>query len=284
MPAKCKCTEKAYKNLDFLTSPEARVVRMLAEYPEPLKRFEEEQIENTIVFFGSARLRSTEDVQKDMRRESRAKKSPAKTRRMQQLKEQLDMARYYDDAVELARMLAVWSNALPGNACHYAICTGGGGGIVEAANRGARLGGGRSIGLNISLPFEQTPNAYISDDLCFEFHYFFMRKLWFAMPAKAMAVFPGGFGTFDELFELLTLVQTGKLGKHVPIVLYGPEFWDDILDVKALARRGLINPGDVELVHKSDTPQDAFDFLTSEIRCERPPRGKRRTCRSCRQD
>ncbi len=276
MPCKRKCPEKAYKNLDFMNSPEARAVRILAEYLEPMKRFEEHQIENTIVFFGSARLRSSDEVQKDIRRASRAKKSPAKSRRMRQLMEQLNMARYYDDALELARRLAEWSNALPGDTCKYAICTGGGGGIMEAANRGAHLAGGKSIGLNISLPFEQMPNPYLSDDLCFEFHYFFMRKLWFAMPAKAMAVFPGGFGTFDELFELMTLVQTGKLGKHVPIVLYGREFWEDVLDIKALARRGLISPGDVDLLHMSDTPQDAFDFLTSEIQCERPPRGKRR--------
>ncbi len=267
---------KAYRNAEFLSSPEARVVRILSEYLEPLKRFEEHRIENTIVFFGSARLRSSEDVLRDIRKESRGKKTKTKTARMRRLEEELLMSRYYDDAVELARRLAEWSNSLPGDACHYAICTGGSGGIMEAANRGATLGGGVSIGLNISLPREQEPNAYLTDGLCFEFHYFFMRKLWFALPAKGMAVFPGGFGTFDELFELLTLVQTGKLGKHVPIVLYGSEFWEEVLDLKALARRGLISPSDIDLVHMSDTPEDAFDYLTREMQCPRRPRGRRK--------
>lgn len=274
-----QCPEKAYRNPEFLNSPDARVVRMLAEYMEPLSRFEQHGIENTIVFFGSARLRSSEDVQKEIRRESRGKRTPAKSRRLRQLMETLNMARYYDDAMELARLLAEWSESQPEGEPSYAICTGGAGGIMEAANRGAHEAGGPSVGLNISLPFEQKPNDYISDHLCFDFHYFFMRKLWFALPARALVAFPGGFGTFDELFEILTLVQTHKFDKHVPIVVYGTEFWDDIVDFKALARRGVISPSDLDLLHFSDTPQDALDFLVAQLTQEPPRRrgkGRRR--------
>jgi len=272
---------KAYKNLDFLTSPDARVVRMLAEYLEPLHRLSEHGIDNTIVFFGSARLRSPEDVQKEIRRESRAKKTRIRSLRLRQLSESLNMARYYDAAMELARLLTEWSKSQPAGKPRYAICTGGSGGIMEAANRGALTAGGQSVGLNISLPFEQLPNPYISDELCFEFHYFFMRKLWFAMPARALAVFPGGFGTFDELFEILTLTQTGKLDKHVPIVMYGSEFWHEVLDVEALARHGMIHPSDVDLMHLSDSPQEAFEFLVNELSQDKPPH-RRRPIRSRR--
>ena len=272
MPPTRQCPEKAYQNLEFLNSPDARVVRMLAEYLEPLSRFEQYGIKNTIVFFGSARLRPSEDVQKEIRRESRGKRTPAKSRRLRQLLETANMARYYDDAMELARLLAEWSESRPEGEPRYAICTGGAGGIMEAANRGAHAAGGQSVGLNISLPFEQMPNDYISDHLCLEFHYFFMRKLWFALPARALVAFPGGFGTLDEMFELLTLVQTHKLDKHVPIVIYGTEFWDDIVDFKALARRGVISPSDLDLVHFSDTPQHAAEFLTAELTQEPPHR------------
>ena len=275
MAVKRQCPKKAYKNLEFLTSPDARVVRMLAEYLEPFHRLSERGIENTIVFFGSARVRCPAEVQKDIRRESRSRKTPARARRLLQLSEQMHMARYYDDAMELARLLTEWSQSQPEGLPRYAICTGGSGGIMEAANRGAHSAGGPSVGLNISLPFEQLPNPYISDDLCFEFHYFFMRKLWFAMPARALAVFPGGFGTFDELFEILTLTQTGKLDKHVPIVMFGTEFWREVLDLEALARRGVIHRSDMDLIHFSDSPQEAFEFLVGEISQDKPPHRRR---------
>jgi len=279
MPPTHQRPEKAYHNIEFLNSPDARVVRMLAEYIEPFGRFKQHGIENTIVFFGSARLRPSEDVQKQIRGESKGKRTPAKSRRLRQLMETMNMARYYDDAMELARLLMEWSQSQPEDEPRYTICTGGGAGIMEAANRGAQAAGAPSAGLNISLPFEQNPNEYISDDLCFEFHYFFMRKLWFALPARALVAFPGGFGTFDELFELLTLVQTHKFDKHVPIVIYGTEFWDDVVDFKALARRGVISPSDLDLLHFSDTPQEAADFLAAALTQEPPRRrgkGKRK--------
>jgi len=271
---KQQCPEKAYRDTEFLNSPEARVVRMLAEYLEPLRRFEQEGIGNTIVFFGSARLRPSKEVQAEIRRTSNGQSTPAQSRRLRELLEHANMARYYDDAVELARLLMQWSNSQPEGQTRYAICTGGSGGIMEAANRGAIKGGGPSVGLNISLPFEQLPNEYITEGLCFEFHYFFMRKLWFALPARALVAFPGGFGTFDELFEVLTLVQTGKLGKHVPIVIYGTEFWEEVIDFKALARRAVIGPRDLDLVHFSDEPSEAFEYLKTEL--TRPTRPRRR--------
>ena len=222
----------AYKNEAFLNTPDARPLRILAEYIEPLAHFRRERIRDTIVFFGSARI--TEDG---------------------------PMGRYYRDARELSRRITAWSDSLENPACRFVTCTGGGPGIMEAANRGAHEAGGKTIGLNIGLPFEQFPNPYITPELSFEFNYFFMRKFWFAYLAKALVVFPGGFGTLDELMELLTLTQTRKLSKEIAIVLYGSEFWTEIINFPALARMGMISPTDLNLFRVADDPQTAFDML-----------------------
>ena len=218
---------KAYKNLSFLNSPDARLIRMLAEYQEPLSRFRRFGIADTIVFFGSARTRSSDLVRKDL---NKFKKLSAQYRRknkrtLEKLEGELEMARYYDDAVVLARKLTKWSRNLEKGQRRFIISTGGGGGIMEAANRGAKEARGLSVGLNISLPFEQEPNPYITPDLSFDFHYFFMRKFWFVYLAKGLIVFPGGFGTCDELFEVLTLIQTRKTRKPMPVVVYGSDYW-----------------------------------------------------------
>ena len=223
----------AYMNEDFLKTPEARSVRLLSEYLEPLQHFRKQKIQDTIVFFGSARI-----------------------------KPEGPLGKYYEEARELARMLTQWSEAQEGAGHRYVICSGGGPGIMEAANRGAsEAEGGKTIGLNIGLPFEQQPNPYISEDLSFQFHYFFMRKFWFAYLAKALVVFPGGFGTLDELFEILTLVQTGKLKKKIQILLYGTGFWKEILNFEALVKFGTISEKDLELFHFTDDPATAFEML-----------------------
>jgi uncharacterized protein (TIGR00730 family) len=222
----------AYKNEAFLDSDDARSLRILAEYLQPLYAFQREQICGTVVFFGSARLR-----------------------------EDGPLARYYDEARELARLVTLWSSELASDICHCVVCTGGGGGIMEAANRGAADANGKSIGLNIGLPHEQRPNAFITPGLSFEFHYFFMRKLWFAHLARALVVFPGGFGTLDELTEILTLMQTGKIQRHIPILLYGTAYWNEILDFEALVRHGMIDRADLALFHFVDDPASALELL-----------------------
>ena len=226
----------AYENKTFLESEDGRPLRIIAEYLEPLQRFREMQVCDTIVFFGSARLTPDGPI-----------------------------GRYYDDARELARLVTVWSNGLPSDANHFVVCTGGGGGIMEAANRGASNAGGRTIGLNIKLPQEQHPNPYITLGLSFEFHYFFMRKLWFAHLARALVVFPGGFGTLDELFEILTLEQTKKFERRIPIILYGPNYWNEIVNFDALARHGVISREDLRLFRFADTPVEALALLQSEL-------------------
>jgi uncharacterized protein (TIGR00730 family) len=224
----------AYKNSEFLDSDEGRSLRILAEYEEPLFRFRREQIHDTVVFFGSARL--TEDG---------------------------PLGRYYTEARELARRLTEWSSTLCG--CRFAVCSGGGGGIMEAANRGAADAGGRTIGLNIGLPHEQRPNQYISEGLSFEFHYFFMRKLWFSHLARALVVFPGGFGTLDELMEMLTLSQTRKLERKILVLLYGSAYWREIIDFDALVRHGMVSAADLELFQFVDDPESAFSLLQSGL-------------------
>jgi uncharacterized protein (TIGR00730 family) len=211
-------------------------LRILAEYLEPMQILRREGIRDTIVFFGSARLKA---------------EGP--------------LGRYYDDARELARRVTIWSKSLPSHAHRYIVCTGGGGGIMEAANRGASEAAGKTIGFNIGLPREQRPNRYISRDLCFEFHYFFMRKLWFAHLARALVVFPGGFGTLDELGEILTLSQTGKLERRIPIILYGSDYWKEIIDFEALARYGMIDREDLDLFHFADDPQTALRLLKKRL-------------------
>lgn len=223
---------KAYSDESFLKSSDARTLRILAEYLEPQARFRRSKVQDTVVFFGSARI---------------AEDGP--------------LGNYYQAARELARRITEWSDALPEDARRFVICSGGGPGIMEAANRGASDAGGKSIGLNISLPFEQGPNPYISDDLNFEFHYFFMRKLWFAYLAKATVVFPGGFGTLDEMFEILTLVQTHKMRKKMVLVLYGSEYWREVLNLEAMAKHGMISPEDLALFHWADDVETAFHCI-----------------------
>jgi uncharacterized protein (TIGR00730 family) len=226
----------AYRNQEFMDTPDARALRILSEYLYPLSHFRKEKIRDTIVFFGSARtFESTAD------------------------------GRYYREARELARRITEWSNSLHEAGRRFVICSGGGPGIMEAANRGAQDAGGKTVGLNIGLPMEQRPNPFITPDLSFEFHYFFMRKFWFAYLAKALVVFPGGFGTLDELTEILTLVQTQKLVKKIVVVLYGTSFWKEILNFEALVRHGMISEEDLNLFQFADDVDGAFQILESGL-------------------
>jgi uncharacterized protein (TIGR00730 family) len=262
--------EKAYKNLEFLNSPDARTIRLLAEYLEPLRRMRRNRIQDTIVFFGSARLKSHEDALQEkqevidaIHRSGKGSTPRALLDQLQRAEQMVETSRYYEDAVELARLLSEWSLTLDKH--RFVICSGGGPGIMEAANRGAHLAGAKSIGLNISLPFEQFSNPYIPPELNFEFHYFFMRKFWFVYPAKALVVFPGGFGTMDELMEILTLVQTEKLRKKVFIVLYGADFWKRVINFEELARFHVISTGDLRLFKTCNTPKEAFNYLRRKL-------------------
>jgi uncharacterized protein (TIGR00730 family) len=258
----------AYLMPEFLASDEARPLRILAEYFEPLRRFRAHNIQDTVVFFGSARIRSREaaeqaraalhedhavvaqgDIEAERARADRA----------------VAWSRYYEDARELAGRLTRWSSGLDAAHDRFVVCSGGGPGIMEAANRGAREAGGKTIGLNIRLPFEQGPNPYISRDLHFEFHYFFMRKFWFAYMAKALVIFPGGFGTLDELFEILTLSQTEKLSRQIEIVLYGTKYWDEILHLEGMAEWGAVSAQELALIHRVDTVDAAFETLTTNL-------------------
>jgi uncharacterized protein (TIGR00730 family) len=232
----------AYKNAHFIDSDAARPLRILAEYLSPLEAFRRERIHDTIVFFGSARI--TPDGA---------------------------FGRYYEEARELARLITEWSKGLSSHLHRYIVCSGGGAGIMEAANRGASEAGGRTIGLNIGLPFEQRPNAYVSHGLSFEFHYFFMRKLWLAHLARAVVVFPGGFGTLDEMIELLTLQQTRKLDRTVPILLYGSAYWKEVINFDALARHGMISAEDLQLFHFVDEPAVALGLLQNSLTVENDP-------------
>ena len=234
-----QCRPLAYKDEAFLDSGDGRPLRILAEYLEPMQILRREGIRDTIVFFGSARLRPGDPL-----------------------------GRYYDEARELARMVTAWSKSLPSHAHRYIVCSGGGGGIMEAANRGASEAGGKTVGFNIGLPREQRPNRYVSRDLCFEFHYFFMRKLWFAHLARALVAFPGGFGTLDELAEILTLSQTGKLARRIPIILYGSGYWNEIVDFEALARYGMIDREDLDLFCFADDPASALRLLRKRLAAE----------------
>jgi uncharacterized protein (TIGR00730 family) len=253
----------AYRNEPFLNSPDGRILRILAEYQEPLARFRREQIQDTVVFFGSARFQGADAAQKSLAAVEKNSKAPA-AQQQTDLKRALaavDMARYYEDARRLAHMLTEWSIQIPARRRRFVVTTGGGPGIMEAANLGAHEAGGKTIGLNINLPFEQYPNSYITPALNFEFHYFFMRKFWFAYLAKALVIFPGGFGTIDELFEILTLAQTDKLAKKILVVIYGSEYWHRIMNFQAFVDAGTVAPEDLNLFKFVDTPQDAFTFL-----------------------
>ena len=250
---------QAHLNDAFIKSADARPLRIMAEYIEPQQRFDDHDIRDTIVFFGSARTPSREAALADL------EAAKARGGDLEAAESQLAMSRYYEDARELARRLTEWSKALEGTDRRFVICTGGGPGIMEAANRGACEAKGLSIGLCIDLPFESTGNPYITPDLAFEFHYFFMRKFWFTYLAKTMVAMPGGFGTFDELFEVLTLLQTKKMTKHQPIILFGKDYWNSVVDFDALVRAGTISAKDLELVYRTDSVDDAFDFITREL-------------------
>ena len=254
-------SDKAYKNLEFLSSREARTLRILSEYLEPQARFARYGIRDTVVFFGSARTLPPEEAGEAL---ARAQISGAPSA-IAAAERAVRLSRYYDDARRLARRMTEWSKSLSRSSRRFIVCSGGGPGIMEAANRGASEAAGISIGLGISLPNEPTINRFITRELGFEFHYFFMRKFWFVYLAKALVVFPGGFGTMDELFELLTLVQTGKSAKRMPIVLYGREFWDDVLKLDALERWGTISAADLELFRVVDSVDAAFDHLCAEL-------------------
>ncbi len=270
LPRECSRDEwplKAYKNLDFLNSDPARNVRVLCEMTEPGLRFAEEKVEDTIVLFGSARIQPIEEAEKMLAAASAAVKDPenptAKEKRLiHKATCAMQSAPYYEAAVKLSESLTRWSMSLPGaHQDRFLICSGGGPGIMEAANLGAHNVGGKSVGLGISLPFEQGVNDYIPEELKFEFHYFFVRKYWFVLLAKALVAFPGGFGTMDELFETLTLVQTKKIEKVPPIVLFGSEFWNDVINFDALVKWGTISPEDVDLFKIVDTVEEAHDYI-----------------------
>src|SRR5258707_4348403 len=265
----------AYLNPDFLNSPDGRILRILSEYAEPLSRFRRERIQDTVVFFGSARWASLSHAQQTLTMlEKPGSAKPADLRdlpgsddpdllqaALKRAHAAVEMARYYEEARTLARKLTEWTITLPGKRHRFVVTSGGGPGIMEAANRGAREAGGKTIGLNIRLPFEQFPNPYITPELNFEFHYFFMRKYWFAYLAKALVVFPGGFGTLDELFEILTLAQTRKLAKKILVIIYGKEYWNRVLNLEALTDSGAISPEDQKLFSFADSPQEAFESL-----------------------
>jgi len=253
--------EKAYKNLEFLSSREARTLRILAEYIEPQVRFDHYNVTDTVVFFGSARALPPEETAEQL---AAAEKSGDRAT-IEQARTRSLLARYYEDARALAHLLTDWSKGLQLPSRRFIVCSGGGPGIMEAANQGASEASGISIGLGISLPNEVSANRFITRELGFEFHYFFMRKFWFFYLAKALVVFPGGFGTLDELFELLTLIQTGKTEKEMPVVLYGKEFWDEVVDLEALVRWGTISPADLDLFHVCSSPEDAFEYLKTEL-------------------
>jgi hypothetical protein len=258
MTARKHSQTKAYENTDFLSSKDGRALRILSEYLEPKSRFDRNKVDDTIVFMGSARIKSREDAEEMVRK---AKGGKDKERALVALK----MSAYYEAARGLAARLTTWSKALDQKERRFVVCTGGGPGIMEAANRGAAEAKGLNVGLTISLPREEFDNPYVTRELSFHFHYFFMRKFWFAYLAKALVVFPGGFGTCDELFEILTLAQTDKLSKKIQCVLYGREYWNEVLDLKPMARWGAIAEKDLELLEFADTPGDAFEMLQAHL-------------------
>ena len=251
-----------YENERFLSSPDGRILRILAEYQEPLARFRREQIQDTVVFFGSARFQGHKAATEGMAAIGEKNATPAQLEEdMKRAQATLDTARYYEDARRLAHMLTKWSITIPARRHRFVVTTGGGPGIMEAANLGAHEAGGKSIGLNIQLPFEQHPNQFITPSLNFQFHYFFMRKFWFAYLAKGLVIFPGGFGTMDELFEILTLAQTEKLAKKILVIIYGSEYWNKIINFQAFVDAGTVSPPDLELFKIVDNPEEAFQFL-----------------------
>ena len=261
---KLKSAPLAYQNEPFLNSPDGRILRLLSEYSEPLSRFRREQIQDTVVFFGSARIHSRDGATNrltEVRGNDALVSAAQQAADMKRAEAAVNMARYYEDARRLAFLLTEWSTQIPAKRHRFVVTTGGGPGIMEAANFGAHEAGGKTIGLNINLPFEQNPNPYITPSLNFEFHYFFMRKFWFAYLAKALVIFPGGFGTLDEFFEIVTLAQTEKLAKKIVIVIYGSEYWKKIVNFDAMVDAGVIAAGDLDLFKMFDSPEESFEFL-----------------------
>src|SRR3954469_13875558 len=248
----------AYENEPFLNSPDGRILRILAEYTEPLARFRREQIQDTVVFFGSARFHSREAANRNL---VELEQKPDASADRKKIMASVDTARYYEDARRLAYLLTQWSIQIPARRRRFVVTTGGGPGIMEAANLGAHEAGGKTVGLNINLPFEQYPNPYITPSLNFEFHYFFMRKFWFAYLAKGLVIFPGGFGTMDELFEILTLAQTQKLAKKILVLIYGREYWDKLINFQTMVDAAAISAKDLELFKIVDSPEEGFEYL-----------------------
>jgi uncharacterized protein (TIGR00730 family) len=257
----------AYHHPEFLESTDARPIRILAEYLDPLRRFRKENIQDTVVFFGSARVHSRQEAQRALKllQQKRGRKAADHALLLKRSRKALEWSRYYEEARELAHMLTKWSLSLEEPRRRFVVCSGGGPGIMEAANRGASEAGGKTVGLNIRLPFEQGPNRYITPGLHFEFHYFFMRKFWFAYLAKALVIFPGGFGTLDEMFEILTLAQTRKLSKKLLVILYGSEYWNEVFDLKPLAEWGAISDGDLDLLCRVDSAEHGFEELKKHL-------------------
>jgi uncharacterized protein (TIGR00730 family) len=257
----------AYEDDDFIDSTEARPIRILSEYLDPLRRFKAHNIQDTVVFFGSARVLSRTLAQRNLTRvEKRLIRDNSDYKAaLKRSRKALEWSRYYEDARQLAKVLTRWSMSLEAQRHRFVVCSGGGPGIMEAANRGAKEAGGKSVGLNIRLPFEQAPNRYITKDLVFNFHYFFMRKFWFAYLAKALVIFPGGFGTIDEMFEILTLAQTRKLSKKLLVILYGSDYWNEVLHLEPLADWGAINDDDLKLLCRVDSVEEAFSELQRHL-------------------
>ena len=257
----------AYEDDGFMESTEARPLRILAEYLDPLRRFKAHNIQDTVVFFGSARVLSRTLAQRNLTRleQNTIRDQSDYKAALKRSRKALEWSRYYEDARALAKQLTKWSMALEAQRHRFVVCSGGGPGIMEAANRGAKEAGGKSIGLNIRLPFEQAPNRYITKDLVFNFHYFFMRKFWFAYLAKALVIFPGGFGTIDEMFEILTLAQTRKLSKKLLVILYGSEYWNQVLHLEPLAEWGAINDDDLKLLCRVDSVDEALTELQRHL-------------------
>ncbi|MDD5772059.1 MAG: TIGR00730 family Rossman fold protein [bacterium] len=262
---------KAYQNLEFLRSHDARTIRVLCELTEPKSRLHKYNVENTIVFFGSARIKSKTIAEKNLLKIQKlceAKKNPGKKLlvNLRSAKTDQYMSQYYEKARSLSCKLTHWAKQTTKNKSRLLMCTGGGGGIMGAVNQGASEAGGRSIGFNISLPFEQVINKYITEELSFEFHYFFIRKFWFAYMAKALIVFPGGFGTLDEMTEILTLIQTGKVQKKLPVILFGTDYWKKVINFEEMIKYNTISRKDLKLFHFFDDVDEAFEFLKKELK------------------
>jgi uncharacterized protein (TIGR00730 family) len=262
--------EKAYTNIEFLRSADARIIRILSEFLEPMQRFRRQKIADTIVFFGSARTKPPQEAKEELAllNDSLEKATGSIRNNLENqiriAEKQIFLSKFYSDAVELSKKLTLWSKSL-NSSYRFVVCSGGGPGMMEAANKGALEAKGKSIGLNINIPMEQYPNQFITPELNFDFHYFFMRKFWFMYLAKALVIFPGGFGTLDELFEVLTLIQTEKVKKHLPIVIYGSEYWKEVLNLDAMVKYGTISKSDLDLIKFCDSVDEAFTYLRDEL-------------------